>query len=185
MKNKNLKNTEERLKGEINKQKNLEAEKEQKEIEIIQLTIIPISLMALYVTLTMQFPKNLLEIFALTNLKRVLEFSIPFSTIIAIILINNDNYYNRIKKGNISEIISEIGIQINRIISTLFFKLNIWAGGICSVIYLFKNNIPKFFNIYIVMILKSIITLFMANLMILFIYIINIVLFVVVVRGKK
>ena len=176
MKNKNLKNTEERLKGEINKQKNLEVEKEQKEIEIIQLTIIP---------LTMQFPKNLLEIFSLTNLKRILEFSIPFSTIIAIILINNDNYYSRIKKGNISEIISEIGIQINRIISTLFFKLNIWAGGICSVIYLFKNNIPKFFNIYIVMILKSIITLFMANLMILFIYIINIVLFVVVVRGKK
>ena len=185
MKNKNVKNTGENLKDEINNQKNLEDEKKQKEIEIIQLTIIPISLMALYVTLTMQFPKNLLEIFTPINLKRVLEFSIPFSTIIAIILINNDNYYNRIKKGNILQIISEIGILINRIISTLFFKLNIWTGGILFVIYLFKNNIPKFFNIYIVMILKCMITLFMANLMILSIYIINIILFVIVVRGKK
>ena len=100
--------------------------------------------MALYVTLTMQFPKNLLEIFAPTNLERVLEFSIPFSTIIAIILINNDNYYNRIKTGNILQIISEIGIQINRIISTLFFKLNICTGGIIFVIYLFKSNIILF-----------------------------------------
>jgi len=131
--------------------------------------------MALYVTLTMQFPKNLLEIFAPTNLERVLEFSIPFSTIIAIILINNDNYYNRIKTGNILQIISEIGIQINRIISTLFFKLNICTGGIIFVIYLFKSNITAFFNIYIVMILKFIITLFMANLMILSIYIISII----------
>ncbi len=81
--------------------------------------------------------------------------------------------------------ISEITIQINGIISILFSKLNIWVGGILLFIYLFKNNIPKFFNIYIVMILKCIITLFMANLMILFIYVINIIFFIIIVRRKK